>query len=142
MIGTFVNSNSSEDQWSIVKQGKGTIFNWYLDQGATDAEIEVAIEVGAQHVVDYTYSNSVRSFNNHKSDIDAGYPICVQVEWKSGGKHALVAGGYKTGTQNMLYLVDPWYDCGEVYYSYTALKNGTTIQSGTGTYINSYYHVG
>lgn len=141
MIGTYVNSNSTEDQWSIVKEIKGTILNQYPDKGATDAEVEEAIEVGSANTVNYTYNNSVRSFANHQSDIDNGYPICVQMQWSSG-KHVVVAAGYKTGTQNMLYLIDPWYDCGAAYYSYTALKNGTTIQSGTGSYINSYYYAG
>ena len=106
MIGTYVNSNSTEDQWSIVKKIKGTIFNQYPDKGASDAEVEKAIEVGSANAVNYTYNNSVRSFANHQSDIDNGYPICVQMQWSSG-KHVVVAAGYKTGTQNMLYLIDP-----------------------------------
>ena len=138
MIGTYVNSNSSQDQWSIVKKIKGTLFNPYPDEGGTDTETEEAIEIGSDNTVDYE-CDSVLSFVDHQTDIDNWYPLCAKMVWDSSGAHVVVVAGYRTNSTNMLYLIDPWYSCGSAYYSYTALINGATIQSGTGKYTKSFH---
>ena len=62
------------------------------------------------------------------------------MDWNSNGAHALVCAGTKTiGQSNYLYIIDPWEDYSSEWYKYTELKNGTTIHSGTGKYITSFW---
>lgn len=134
MVGRYHNSNSTRDQWDIVKYIKGSN---YPNEGGSNSEIEKAIRYASVDTVTYTTSN-ILSFDEHKKHIDNSNPIVVRMDWDSGGAHAVVCAGYKTsGGSNYIYIIDPIEDTTMEYYNYTSLKNGTSIQTGTGKYTKS-----
>ena len=136
MIGTYMNSSSSRTQWDIVAYIKGSK---YPDDPGSDNEIIKGIKYASMNTVTYT-SGSTLSWDEHVTNIESGYPIGVKMDWNSNGAHALVCAGTKTiGQSNYLYIIDPWEDYSSELYKYTELKNGTTIHSGTGKYITSFW---
>lgn len=136
MIGQYQNSESTRDQWDVVSYIKGSD---YPNDTGSDTDITNGIKYVSEDTVTYK-SGSTLSWASHKTEIDGSDPLVVWMAWDSGGAHVLVCAGYKTsGSSNYLYLIDPDPDATSEYYSYTALKNGTSIQTGTGTYTKSIY---
>lgn len=135
MVGSYQNDSAGIDQWDIVRHIKGSIFNRYPNVGGSDSNIVEAVEYASDDTVDYTYS-SIISLSSHETHIDNGDPIVMKIHWNGGGNHAVVCSGYKN---DYLYVVDPWENTTKAYYDYTDLKNGTTIQTGTGEYITSFH---
>lgn len=136
MIGNYMNSGSSRTQWDVVAYIKGSS---YPDRGGSTSDIEKGIKYASGDTVTYT-SGSTRSWSSHTSDINNGNPIGVWMNWDSGGAHALVCAGTKTsGGSNYLYIIDPWEDNTSEWYKYDSMKNGCTIQSGTGSYDISFW---
>ena len=52
------------------------------------------------------WSPGHRSFERIQAEIDAGRPICLRLEWYSGGSHYLLVAGYYAATHE-IYLEDP-----------------------------------
>lgn len=136
MIGNYMNSSSSRTQWDVVAHIKGSD---YPNKGGTTSDITAGIKYASKDVVTYTYGSTL-SWSKHTTNIDNGNPIAVWMNWDSGGAHALVCAGTKTtGGSNYLYIVDPWENNTSQWYKYDSLKNGTSIQSGTGSYDRSFW---
>lgn len=137
MIGKYMNSSSTRTQWDIVKHIKGSS---YPNEGGSVSNIKTAIKYASVDTVTYK-SGTTRSWSVHKSNIDSGNPIAVWMSWdNNGGAHAVVCAGTKTSSgTNYLYIVDPWEDNTSEWYNYTSLKNGTSIQSGKGKYVTSFW---
>ncbi|MEG0693513.1 MAG: C39 family peptidase, partial [Oscillospiraceae bacterium] len=110
------------------------------NNGGTDAELVKGIRYASSDTVTYQYSSSPLSFASHQTNIDGSNPLVVWMKWSPTSAHVVVCAGYKTTTtNNYLYLVDPIEDTTKAYYDYAHLKNGTSIQSGTGTYDHTIY---
>lgn len=136
MIGTYMNGNSSRTQWDIVAHIKGSS---YPNDPGSDSELAKGIKYASMDTVTYT-SGSTLSWDKHTSNIGDGNPVGVKMIWDDGGAHALVCAGTKTSSgNNYLYIIDPAGDNTSEWYNYTSLKNGTSIQSGKGTYSTSFY---
>lgn len=136
MVGTYVNSASSRTQWDVVAYIKGSN---YPNVGGTTSNIKNGIKYASNNTVTYT-SGSTLSWSKHTSNINDGYPIAVWMNWDSDGAHALVCAGTKTSSgSNYLYIIDPWENNTSEWYKYDSLKNGTTIQSGKGSYDTSFW---
>lgn len=136
MIGTYHNSDSSRTQWDVVKKIKGSS---YPNVGGTTTDIKNGIKYASEDLVTYS-SGSILSWSSHTSNISNGDPIGVWLSWDSGGSHAVVCAGTKTTSNtNYLYILDPWEDTDSTWYSYDALKNGTTLLTGTGKYTQSFW---
>ena len=75
------------------------------------------------------------SFNSCKTEIDDGDPFVVWLQGQNGSvSHVVVASGYKTGSTNYLYILDPSPNVDAQYFSYTGLVNGSTGTLGTRCY--------
>jgi hypothetical protein len=137
MIGTYQNTDSNRTQWDVVKQIKGSN---YPNVGGSVTDIKNGITYASMDLVTYT-SGSTLSWSNHTSNIDNSNPIAMWIAWdNNGGAHAVVCAGTKTtsGT-NYLYVIDPWEDTDSTWYGYEALKNGTTLLTGNGKYMQSFW---
>lgn len=108
MVGDYYGTNHSQAQ--IVYQIKES----YADDTATDSETTQAINFA----------------------LPQGFPIPIKMLWNAGWAHIVVLAGYDT--DGKLTLIDPGVNCATRTYSYSSLKNGTTIQSGTGRYIKTW----
>ncbi len=136
MIGNYMNSSSNRSQWDVVAYVKDSS---YPNVGGTTGDIRQGIRYASGSTVTYT-SGSICSWLSHTSNINSGNPIGVWMNWDSGGAHALVCAGTKTTSgSNYLYIIDPWEDNTSEWYNYNSLKNGTKIQSGTGSYDTSFW---
>lgn len=136
MIGHYMNSGTGKSQWDVVGYIKG--MNYPNESGSND-EIDKGIRYASDNVVTYTHGSAL-SWSSHISNISSGNPVAVRMNWDSGGAHALVCAGTKTsGGSNYLYLIDPWENNSSQWYRYDCLKNGTTIESGTGSYAYSFW---
>ncbi len=70
-----------------------------------------------------------------KTEIDDGDPFVVWLQGQNGSvSHVVVASGYKTGSTNYLYILDPSPNVDAQYFSYTGLVNGSTGTLGTRCY--------
>ena len=131
MMGKSV-SGTTYTQSQICQKIKGSVTN----SGCNSAEQYSAIK--------YTTGKSVAmysqiSYAQFNQEIDSqNTPVAIGMIWSSGGKHSLVVGGCGYGGQT-LRLIDPAPNCGTAWYNYTSLCNGTTIQSGTGYYTETWY---
>lgn len=59
------------------------------------------------------------TFQSVSNEIDAGRPVCVQIDWQEGGAHAIALDGYyiiASGAQ-VVSVQDPWYGPSLQYYS-------------------------
>jgi hypothetical protein len=65
------------------------------------------------------------------TEIDAGRPIGVRMQWSGGGGHFITVRGYSD--QNIVDVEDPWY--GHVSVDYTTF---TVRYQGTGRWTHSY----
>lgn len=136
MIGSYMNSSSGRTQWDIVAYIKGSS---YPNSGGSVSDIKKAIKYASGDTVTYK-SGGVRSWDVHASQIDEGNPLAVWMSWNGGGAHAVVCAGTKTTSgNNYLYIIDPWEDNTSQWYRYDSMKNGCTIQSGTGKYTTSFW---
>jgi hypothetical protein len=59
------------------------------------------------------------TFQSISSEIDAGRPVCVQIDWQEGGAHAIALDGYyilASGAE-VVSVQDPLYGPSHQYYS-------------------------
>lgn len=131
MIGKYYNSGSNRDQYAIVKKIKGNTDN----QTGTITNICDAIKYASVDSVTFTSKSTALSFNSCKTEIDDGDPFVVWLQGQNGSvSHVVVARGYKTGSTNYLYILDPSPNVDAQYFSYTGLVNGSTGTLGTRCY--------
>ncbi|MEZ3421980.1 MAG: C39 family peptidase [Eubacterium sp.] len=71
------------------------------------------------------------SFDEAVALIDSNHPFVINMEWNSGGKHAVVCSGYNLDTKQ-IQIIDPWGSSRTRYYSFYDICRGTEIESGTG----------
>lgn len=136
MVGRSVNRSSTMTQWDVVGYVKGSN---YPNVGGTSEDMKKGIAYASANTVSYTFGRTL-SWDDHKSNIESGYPIAVWVDWYGGGAHALACAGTQTiSGNNYLYIIDPWENNASTWYKYDALKNGTRIQSGVGQYDYSFW---
>lgn len=136
MIGKYYNSNSDKDQYDIVKEVKGNTNN----QGGSSSDICKAIKYASGNTVKFKTKESALSFSSCQTEIDNSDPFVVWLQGQNGSiSHVIVASGYKTGSTNYLYIIDPSPNVNAQYFSYTALVNGTTGTLGTRCYGKTIY---
>ena len=77
---------------------------------------------------DTTLLNVVSTLDLYsKTEIDNSNPFVIWLQGQNGSmSHVIVASGYKTGSTNYIYILDPSPNIDEQYFSYTGLVNGTT----------------
>ena len=119
---------ASHLQAEIVYQIKGNVDN----KGANDSQviqaINYALPPGRSAVVE-----GVKTETFLTTKLAQGYIIPIKMEWNSGGAHSVIISGYDTSGK--LTITDPLKNCSaKISYRYSDLKNGTSIQSGTGRY--------
>lgn len=130
MIGKYY-SSSNRDQYDIVKKVTGSTDNEY----GTMADVCSAVKYASDDTVTFKSQTSALSFTNCQREIDDSDPFVVWLQGKKNTvSHVIVAAGYKTGSTNYLYILDPSPDVDEQYFSYTELINGTTGTLGTRNY--------
>lgn len=128
MLGKYFGKTKTQSQ--ICQYVKGNTNN----VGASNREITKAMEYATGKNSSITGN---LTFTEIKSFIgDKGKPIGMSMAWNSGGGHVLVMKGY-TSNQSVV-LVDPAQGCTGGTYPLYKLINGTSIQSGTGYYDNSW----
>lgn len=136
MIGKYYNSNSNKDQYDIVEEVKGNTNN----QGGSSDDICEAVQYASGNTVTFQTRESALSFSSCQTEIDNSDPFVVWLQGKNGSySHVIVASGYKTGSTNYLYIIDPSPNVSAQYFSYTALVNGTTGTLGTRCYERTMY---
>ncbi|MDR1067648.1 MAG: C39 family peptidase [Clostridiales Family XIII bacterium] len=132
MIGSY-KTGSLSAQSTIVRYVKGSAVN----EGATDAEVRKAIKYACGKT---TYSQSTLSFIGHEDNIDSNLPLVAKMNWNGGGAHVVVVSGYNSSASaKTLRLIDPWGSVATKSYAYSSLVNGTSIGSGTGKYVTTFY---
>lgn len=90
--------------------------------------------VGKNYSCYYTGVMLYGELQAHLGDLEI--PQAIRMDWDTGGGHVVVIEGYTKSRG--IKLVDPGYKCSKATYYYTALVNGTTIQSGTGNYSQTF----
>lgn len=111
-----------------------------LDVGVFNPGMKSAI----QYAVGSNYSVSIRSvtaYNTLKNMIcSSRRPFSIKVCWSGTAlqAHYYVVDGANSGSTQELRLVDPWGTVSTKWYSYSALVNGTTLTSGTGSYTDTF----
>lgn len=130
MIGHYF--GYSYDQYDINLSVKGNTTN---NQSASLDEVTNAVNYATGHDFNYGLFSSLERFQlDDEINVDE-IPLIMRMQWNSGGGHVLVLCGV---TGNNLTLIDPWENCVTRSYSYVALLNGTSIQSGTGYYSHTW----
>ena len=123
MVGKYFGSSYTQSQ--IVTNVKGSAVN----QGGSDREVTLALQyvtIGQGYSVVYS---GVPTFATIKTNIvNNHYPVVAKITWDSGGAHAEVITG--TNSSSQVYLVDPLNS--NQWVSYTSLKSGVKLNSGTG----------
>ncbi len=136
MIGKYYNNTSNRDQYDIVEEIKGNTNN----QTGTSSDICSAINYASVNSVTFQTSESALSFSSCQTEINNSDPFVVWLQGKNGSvSHVVVAAGYKTGSTNYLYIIDPSPNVSAQYFSYTQLVNGTTGTLGTRCYERTMY---
>mgnify|MGYP000959966147 CR=1 FL=1 len=131
MIGKYYNSGSNRDQYDIVRKIKGNTNN----QGGSISNVCDAIKYASVDNVTFKSKYSALSFDSCKIEIDNSDPFVIWLQGQNGSmSHVIVASGYKTGSTNYIYILDPSPNIDEQYFSYTGLVNGTTGTLGTRCY--------
>lgn len=128
MVGRY-DTTSILTQSQIVQAVKGAIIN----TGGSGAEEARAIRIASGNVKTATSIERVISFNQVVSNIDNRHPFIIRMEWNSGGRHAVVCGGYSLSS-NAMRVIDPAPGVTSREYNYNSMIRGTTIGSGTGRY--------
>ena len=99
-----------------------------------------AIKYVSNNSVTFTSKSSALSFSECETEIDNSDPFIVWLQGKNGAlSHVIVASGYKTGSTNYLYILDPSPNVDAQYFSYTGLVNGSTGTLGTRCYETTIY---
>lgn len=127
MISQYLSPTSFRSQYEIVGQIKGSM---YVNDGATDSEVINAMNY-ALHYKYSAKSTGPQNFAFVQDKIASNKPPIISIGWNAGGAHVVVASGYNSLTSNIR-VIDPWYGCGTSQYSYAAMVNGTTFESGVG----------
>lgn len=131
MIGKYLGNSRTQSQISTKVKGNST-----NNSTATLDEVVSAIQYVAGSKYDCYYVG-VMSYGDLEVLLgDLELPQGIRMQWDAGGGHVVVVEGY-TSTRS-LRLVDPGNGCSKHSYNYTALVNGTTIESGKGHYAQTY----
>lgn len=130
MVGDYYGMNHSQAQ--IVYQIKES----YADASATDSETTQAINFALPQGKKAVLEDNTKTETFIKTKLAQGFPIPIKMLWNTGWAHIVVLAGYDT--DGKLTLIDLGVNCATRTYSYSSLKNGTTIQSGTGRYIKTW----
>jgi Papain-like cysteine protease AvrRpt2 len=78
---------------------------------------------------------AAETYDNIRSQIDFGRPLCLRVAWSGGNAHFLAAKGYDAHSGGQIVNVDdPIYGPSDVTYTTLA-----TNYKGSGTWTHSYY---
>lgn len=133
MIGSYYNSSAGRDQYDIVQKVKGNTNNV---TGSAE-EIRKAIDYASGDSVSFTAEYEALPFASCQTEINNSDPFVACLMGRN--MHAVVVAGYKTGSTNYLYVVDPNPANGAQYYSYTQMVNGTTGTLGTGEFCTTVY---
>ncbi|MBR3262606.1 MAG: C39 family peptidase [Lachnospiraceae bacterium] len=130
MVGRF-NTDSTKTQSEVVYHIKHS----YDDATGEDWEANYALYYASDFtkfgtitdIGDFPYSTAV-------ANIDDDKPFIVKMLWNSGNAHMVAGAGYRI-TDSAIYLIDPASNCSFGFYKYSKLRQGTSIQSGTGKWI-------
>ena len=124
MSGNYFGSSYTQSQ--IVKEIKGSSVN----EAASDREMTLALQYVTLST-GYTASlYGVPVFSVIKRQIvNKHYPVVAKISWDSGGAHAEMITGTISSSKKV-YLVDP--NASNQWVSYSSLKSGVTLNSGTG----------
>lgn len=106
--------------------------NGYLaaNEGAYDSGIIFAIEYMLENR--YTVSKSgAGTYTSTRSYIMSNKAPAAKIVWETGGSnHLVVLGGTYDG-YNSVFVIDPWFGCGKMWYQYSRLLSSNTFQSGS-----------
>lgn len=131
MIGKYL--GSSKTQYQISTKVKGNSTN---NSAASDSEVVSGIRYAVGNSYDCYYVGPKLYGDLEVLLGDLEIPQGIGMQWNGGGGHVVVVEGYTNDRR--LRLVDPANNCSKGKYYYTALVNGTTIQSGDGYYTQTY----
>lgn len=126
MMGNYLGNGYSQSE--ICKNVKGNTNN----NTASLDEVTSAIKYATGKTV--TRSGIIALYTISRS-IDNNKPLVIRMQWNSGGGHVVVVSGYNDAKVR---LVDPASGCSTAWYTLSDLGSGTTIQSGTGSYTNTW----
>ena len=131
MAGRLVRGTGSPNQNAIASWVMGgTPGNF----PASDNEVASALAYATNKTVT---QSGILAFTAIEMAVNQGRCMIAKIRWNSSGNHVVVIGGYNP-TNVTVWLVDPAAGCSNASYSYSALLNGTSIQSGTGSYIRTF----
>ena len=125
MVGKYI-TKTVKEQSVIVKHVKGAV----IDDGATYDEMSTAIKYATSSSSLYRYTTPDFSVI-HKAVYEKVHPGVIAIVWDTGYGHSMVISGSNDSEQKM-YLIDPAAGVSNAWYSYTKLKNGTTISGKSG----------
>lgn len=133
MVGRKIAPSLNRSQYSIAAYVKGS-----PPPNSTASDYAIVEALNYACGTPTAVVMGVMTFNSHKTYINGGRPVAAKIKWNSGGAHVVVIDACDT-SDNSLRLVDPASGCGKHWYSYDALKSGTSIQSGSnGKYTNTW----
>ena len=118
---------SSITQRDIVIKYKGSDKN----EGGNKYLIAFAIGYASDYTKHGKALEKLMSFDEAVALIDSNHPFVINMEWNSGGKHALVCSGYNKENASVQ-IIDPWKDTKTTYYNYYAICHGIQLQTGNG----------
>lgn len=106
-------TSNHRTQRAAVMHIKGTILDWYPDEGGTISEIEEAAEYISKDTESYTGVSATRSFSFLKNEVElsnatitcAGY---YNNNVRNGGHAVVIIGYYISGSNNYIVYHDPW----------------------------------
>lgn len=125
MIGNYM-TGTKKTQASIVEYVKGAVIN----EGGTQSENKKAV----QYTIGSNYTASAKevvTLAQFKYYINKGQPASIRITASTGAGHRYVVAGYQ---DSKLFLIDPWEDEVDAWYSYTALVNGVELPTIEGQY--------
>jgi len=132
MMGAYHGYNYSQN--TICKKAWGKVVDESLTLTATTRVLKFTTKKNVKR-------SGVLSYKSFVTDMKGKRPRVLRMSWISGKGHLYVVAGTKDASgpvQNALYLIDPEPGKASGYFSYSALKNGTTLASGTGKYTNTW----
>lgn len=118
---------SSITQRDIVIKYKGSDKN----EGGNKYLIAFAIGYASDYTKHGKALEKLMSFDEAVALIDSNHPFVINMEWNSGGKHAVVCSGYNLDTKQ-IQIIDPWGNNETQYYSFDGICNGVYINGNRG----------
>jgi hypothetical protein len=101
----------------------GPAVNCTLTPGACDSTASLSDALGGN--LDEPFPGQPATFQSISNEIDAGRPVCVQIDWQEGGAHAIALDGYYilTSGAEVVSVQDPWPGYGPSLQLYSVLLN-------------------